>query len=91
MYEHKIAIIGVGYVGLPLLEAFSINKHNEVIGYDISEERINDIRHKFVDSGIQLLLTSNVDDIASSNVYVVTVPTPIDKNNKPNLICRVSS
>lgn len=87
MYEHKIAIIGVGYVGLPLLEAFSINKHNEVIGYDISEERINDIRHKFVDFGIQLLLTSNVDDIASSNVYVVTVPTPIDKNNKPNLIC----
>ena len=87
MYEHKIAIIGVGYVGLPLLEAFSINKHNEVIGYDISEERINDIRHKFVDSGIQLLLTSNVDDIASSNVYVVTDPTPIDKNNKPNLIC----
>lgn len=62
MYDYKIAIIGVGYVGLPLLEAFSINKENEVRGYDISEERINDIRHKFVDSGIQLLLTSNVDD-----------------------------
>ena len=41
MYAYKIAIIGVGYVGFPLLEAFSINKENEVRGYDISEERIN--------------------------------------------------
>lgn len=87
MYEYKIAIIGIGYVGLPLLEAFSVNKHNKVIGYDISEERINDVRQKFVGSDIQLLLTSNVEDIASSNVYVVTVPTPIDKNNKPDLTC----
>lgn len=81
MYDHKIAIIGVGYVGLPLLEAFSINKENEVRGYDISEERINTVRQKLVNSDIRLLLTSNINEIASSNVYIVTVPTPIDKND----------
>lgn len=87
MYDYKIAIIGVGYVGLPLLEAFSINKENEVRGYDISEERINTVRQKLVNSDIRLLLTSNINEIASSNVYIVTVPTPIDKNDRPDLTC----
>lgn len=87
MYENKIAIIGVGYVGLPLLEAFSANKNNEVRGYDISDERINNVRQEFVNSDKHIFLTSNVDDITSSNIYIVTVPTPIDKNNKPDLTC----
>ncbi len=87
MIDNKIAIIGVGYVGLPLLEAFNINKNNEVRGYDISKDRINNIRHRFVNSNTQLLLTSNIDDIASSNIYIVTVPTPIDEDNKPDLTC----
>lgn len=87
MYDYKIAIIGVGYVGLPLLEAFNINKHNKVRGYDISEERINTVRQKLVNSDIRLLLTSNINEIASSNVYIVTVPTPIDKHDRPDVTC----
>lgn len=87
MYDYKIAIIGVGYVVFPLLEAFSINKENEVREYDISEERINTVRQKLVNSDIRLLLTSNINEIASSNVYIVTVPTPIDKNDRPDLTC----
>ena len=87
MTYNKIAVIGVGYVGLPLLEAFSANKSNEIKGYDISKDRINNIRHRFANSNTHLFLTSNIDDIASSNIYIVTVPTPVDKNNKPNLSC----
>lgn len=87
MNDNKIAVIGVGYVGLPLLEAFSANKGNEIKGYDISKDRINDICHRFANSNTRLFLTSNIDDIASSNIYIVTVPTPVDKNNKPDSTC----
>lgn len=87
MNDNKIAIIGVGYVGLPLMEAFSANKSNEIKGYDISTDRINNIRHRFASSNSHLFFTSNIDDIASSNIYIVTVPTPVDKNNKPDLSC----
>lgn len=91
MNDNKIAIIGVGYVGLPLMEAFSANKSNEIKGYDISTDRINNIRRRFASYNSHLFLTSNIDDIASSNIYIVTVPTPVNKNNKPNLSCLSSA
>ena len=69
MNDNKIAVIGVGYVGLPLLEAFSTNKSNEIKGYDISKDRLNNIRHRFAKSNTHLFLTSNIEDIASSNIY----------------------
>ena len=85
MNDNKIAIIGVGYVGLPLMEAFSANKSNEIKGYDISTDRINNIRRRFASYNSHLFLTSNIDDIASSNIYIVTVPTPVNDDHTPDL------
>lgn len=87
MNNNKIAIIGVGYVGLPLLEAFNSNCENDVIGFDISEKRIFDVKQEKIQQGKQLHLTSNIKEIAFANTYIVTVPTPIDDMNKPDLTC----
>ena len=89
----KISIIGLGYVGLPLYLAFS--KLYEVIGFDINSKRINELK-KFVDNNKQVNkndfktakvenFTDKPDDIVDSNVYIITVPTPVDKNNEPFL------
>ncbi len=90
----KIAIIGLGYVGLPLAVEFA--KKFKVTGYDISSSRIDELQ-KCHDSTLELsdenLLsvqdnlkyTNKVDEIKDCNVYIVTVPTPIDKANRPNL------
>ncbi len=96
MDNMKIAIIGLGYVGLPLAHAFSFKY--EVIGFDINNNRINALKNT-VDETLELsskqleeainnnIKFSNVvSDITDSNVYIITVPTPIDKYNKPNLI-----
>jgi len=93
--QQKIAIIGLGYVGLPLAHAFS--KKYEVVGFDIAQWRIDELN-----SGIdrtqelseaqvkeaianKMKFTNVLDDIADCNVYIVTVPTPIDKHKKPDL------
>ena len=91
--EMNIAIIGLGYVGLPLAVEFS-KKYN-VIGYDVNEIRVSEINDKydrtneFSENDLSdlnnLKITSNDSDISNSNIYIVTVPTPVDKNNKPNL------
>lgn len=97
--ENKIAIIGLGYVGLPLAVEFA--KKYKVVGFDISKGRVEELNkghdHTFEVSDNELsqvlqkskstglLLTSNVDDIKSSNIYIVTVPTPVDRNNRPIL------
>lgn len=96
----KIAIIGLGYVGLPLAVAFS-HKY-KVIGFDINQARINALKTG-VDStleissdelqavtlqdanGIGLFCTNQLDHMNDCNVYIVTVPTPTDKNNRPDL------
>ena len=91
----KIAIIGLGYVGLPLAHAFS--KKYEVIGFDISQERINELClgidktlelnkkqiNKALLNGIKF--TNSLKQIADCTIYIVTVPTPIDRHKKPNL------
>ena len=95
MYNNtKIAIIGLGYVGLPLAIAFS--KKFKVIGFDTDKSRILELE-KGYDSTLEvsqdalslaqnnLSYSYNVNDIKECNIYIVTVPTPIDKANRPNL------
>ncbi|MBE8714133.1 nucleotide sugar dehydrogenase [Sphingobacterium hungaricum] len=92
----NIAIIGQGYVGLPLGLAFA--NHFEVWGYDIDLKRIEELkagfdRTKQVDTHLIMdslhnksyRFTSSISDISSASIYIVTVPTPIDKYNSPNL------
>ena len=91
--ETKIAIIGLGYVGLPLAVEFGMKI--PVLGFDINEPRVNDLKSgkdstlEVSDEELaavkQLQYSCNVDDLKSCNVYIVTVPTPIDKNKNPDL------
>lgn len=96
---YKIAVIGLGYVGLPLAVEFA--KKYKVKGYDISSKRINELKN-FTDStqevdedslkgvlkdsrAIGLELTHSPNLLSNCNVYIITVPTPVDKNNRPIL------
>jgi UDP-N-acetyl-D-galactosamine dehydrogenase len=89
----KIAVIGLGYVGMPLAVEFS--KVYPVIGFDIKEQRIAELRQGIDNTleiareellaATQLTFTTQLDDIRPANVYVVTVPTPVDEYNKPDL------
>jgi len=91
----KIAIIGLGYVGLPLAHAFS--EKYPVVGFDINRERIDELLSGF-DRTLELtseqvkesisngmVYTTGLEDLKDSNVYIVTVPTPIDASNEPDL------
>jgi len=93
--NHKIAVIGLGYVGLPLAHAFS--EKYEVIGFDIAQWRINELRSG-VDRTLELSetqvkeaiangmeFTNILEEIADCNIYIVTVPTPIDEHKRPDL------
>ena len=91
--ETKIAIIGLGYVGLPLAVEFA--KKLPVLGFDINKPRIEELKSG-TDSTLEvsdaelteakhLSYSSEVSELKSSNVYIVTVPTPIDKHKKPDL------
>lgn len=88
-----ITIIGLGYVGLPLAIEFS--KKYRVIGFDINVSRINELK-SFVDRTLELtkeelkessniLFSNNVNDLKKTDVFIVTVPTPVDKYNRPDL------
>ncbi len=92
---YKIAVIGLGYVGLPLAHAFS--EKYEVVGFDIAQWRIDEL-NSGVDRTLELSddqvkealahgmkFTKDLEEIADCNVYIVTVPTPIDKHKKPDL------
>ena len=89
----KICVIGLGYVGLPL--ALALSKHFKVIGFDLNKKRINDLKSnidqtcevssKELENAINLSLTSSSQEIKASNVFIVTVPTPITKTNVPDL------
>ena len=89
----KIAIIGLGYVGLPLAIGFS--KKYKVVGFDINKKRVKDLI-KGKDSTNEVnnqkdLLNKNMEfssdpkSIKGSNYFIITVPTPTKKNNKPDL------
>lgn len=91
----KIAVIGLGYVGLPLGAAFA--EKYPVVGFDIQQARIDELRQahdrtlelsseqlqRAIECGMQF--TTKLDDISECNIYIVTVPTPIDKHKKPDL------
>jgi len=91
----KIAIIGLGYVGLPLAHAFSAKY--PVVGFDISQWRIDELSKGYdrtlelseeqVKEAIanEMKFTNKLEEIADCNIYIVTVPTPIDKHKKPDL------
>lgn len=93
MQNKKIAIIGLGYVGLPL--AIEFGKKRKVIGFDIDKERIiqlekkNDLtleikKHEF-NAAIHLSFTVSKDDLKNCSIFIVTVPTPIDQHYRPDL------
>ncbi|MFC6267438.1 nucleotide sugar dehydrogenase [Frigoriflavimonas asaccharolytica] len=101
--SHKIAVIGQGYVGLPLALEFA--KYFPVFGFDINEKRVSELNNgqdhtlEANPEEIKILLdaaknsnfekgyqaTASLEDISQANVYIVTVPTPIDRFNAPNL------
>ncbi len=105
MKDTKIAIIGLGYVGLPLAVEFA--KKYQVIGFDINLARVDELKNNedhtletstadlksvnvnsletLQSASTGLWLTCNLDDIKNANFYVVTVPTPVDKNHRPDL------
>jgi UDP-N-acetyl-D-galactosamine dehydrogenase len=95
----KIALIGLGYVGLPL--AVEFGKIKPTIGFDIDKNRVAEL-NSGVDStletsseelknAIYLECTVNIDDIKDCGIYIVTVPTPIDKNKQPDLTPLIQS
>jgi UDP-N-acetyl-D-galactosamine dehydrogenase len=98
----KIAIIGLGYVGLPLARLFATQY--QVTGFDINQNRINELNSgtdktfEVSDEVLQevlvphfktaekgLFCTANIDDVKDADIYIITVPTPVDKNNRPDL------
>jgi UDP-N-acetyl-D-galactosamine dehydrogenase len=97
----KIAVIGLGYVGLPLARLLATKYH--VVGFDINNKRVDQLNnghdetlevedallHAVVKSnlnmGIGLFCTTKIQDIHSCNYYIITVPTPVDKHNLPDL------
>ena len=100
-HMHKIAIIGLGYVGLPLARLLATKHH--VLGFDINQKRVDDI-NKGIDATNELtsevlngviqqtknfeqglFCTTALGDIQSCQYYIVTVPTPVDKHNRPDL------
>ena len=98
--QDKIAIIGLGYVGLPLAHVFAENY--DVVGFDINQSRIDELNSGY-DRTLELsdtqllqikdkiLFSTALEDIALCNTYIVTVPTPIDESNRPDLTPLIKS
>ena len=88
-----LAVIGLGYVGLPL--AVEFGKKYNVIGFDIFKQRIDELKKGYdrtlevekdeLQSAKNLNFTTNLEDLRAAQIYIVTVPTPIDQYNKPDL------
>ena len=91
---NKIAIIGLGYVGLPL--AVEFGKIHEVIGFDLNKDRVAELLEGMDVTGEvsslelkaspKLSFSSDLVNLNECNVFIVTVPTPIDKRNQPDLL-----
>ncbi len=97
--ELKLAIIGLGYVGLPL--AVEFGKRRTVVGFDISSKRIDDLISGYdatletepeaLQAATGLRYTTNLEDLRACNCFIVTVPTPIDKHKQPDLTPLISA
>ena len=101
MKEVEIAVIGLGYVGLPLARLFATKY--KVVGFDINQQRVtelmagkdstlevasaalNEVLVKNSKNEKGLYCSTNIADIAACNYYIITMPTPVDKNNTPVL------
>ena len=92
--SYKIGIIGLGYVGFPL--AFEFSKKFDVVGFDLSLKRIEDLRDGYDKTNEisredlkqvkqNILLTDNINELKSCNIYIITVPTPVDEANSPDM------
>jgi len=102
--EKKIAVIGLGYVGLPLARLFATKY--PTLGFDINQKRIDELcsgkdltleveddilqavlvdNNPFGNGSLGLYCSNQLSDIEGANFYVVTVPTPVDKHNRPDL------
>ena len=93
--DFKICIVGLGYVGLPLAARFAL-KGFDVVGFDINQERIKqlnnrtDINNDISSKNLEILiknskLTSNINEIKKRNIFIITVPTPINEDKTPDL------
>ena len=93
LQEVKLAVIGLGYVGLPL--AVEFGKYRSVVGFDINQQRIDalqaghdatlEVSDDELKEASQLFFTAHLDDLKGCNVFIVTVPTPIDEHKQPDL------
>ncbi|SNY51889.1 UDP-N-acetyl-D-galactosamine dehydrogenase [Arsukibacterium tuosuense] len=91
--DAKLAIIGLGYVGLPL--AVEFGKHYQTLGFDINQARVTELKNgtdhtlevssEELASAAKLHFSHQLDDLKSANIYIVTVPTPIDEHRRPDL------
>ena len=97
MRNNKICVIGLGYVGLPL--AFNLSKHFELIGFDSSKKRILDLKDNVDQTNeiktselkkAKISFTYETKDIQECNIYIVTVPTPINSKNNPQITSLIS-
>ena len=90
-FKYNLAVIGLGYVGLPL--ALNLAKKFECVGFDIDKNRIENLKNKndtnkeflpknFINKRIKF--TTNLSEIINCNFFIICVPTPITKNKKPN-------
>src|SRR5699024_8356040 len=90
--NRRIAVVGLGYVGLPV--AVSFGKHHEVIGFDISEQRIKELKEGYDRtnevnneqlSETNIVFTADKNELKKADFIIVAVPTPINKHNQPDL------
>ena len=88
----KISIVGLGYVGLPL--AVALARSFDVIGFDVNKERVKELRQGFdrtmeIDTpnlrASSMRFTTDINDTRDADIHIVTVPTPVDENDKPDL------
>ena len=92
-------MIGLGYVGLPL--AVEFGKIRPTIGYDIDEQRISELKNGYdktqecdfslLQASKKIVYSSNIDDIKQASIYIITVPTPIDNVNRPDLSALIAA
>ena len=98
--QDKICLIGLGYVGLPLAVAFA--EKYQVIGFDINQLRIDELdtgkdrtleieESELIAVGSNIHFTTNISDSVDCNIFIITVPTPIDTTNRPDLTPLISS
>ena len=90
--NRKIAVVGLGYVGLPV--AVTFGRKHKVIGFDINESRIEELKKEYDRTNevtneklkeTDIEYTSNANDLKKADFIIIAVPTPIDKHNKPDL------